>query len=69
MSTVLAWARVAGDGSLLAGSGVVSVEKVGAGRYNLVIDQEIGGPGLVATINADAGDDRGPAVPRSWPER
>jgi hypothetical protein len=60
MSTVIAWARVGGGGSLLAGSGVVGVDKVGVGRYHLTVDQEIGAAGLVATVNTDGGGDPGP---------
>lgn len=57
---MIAWAKVGADGTLLAGSGVARVSKVGRGRYALVAQNDISGAALIGTIDTGGGSDPGP---------
>ena len=54
------WAKVAADGTLLAGQGATGVNKFGIGRYQVFFDRDIGACGYLGTVNGATRSDPGP---------
>jgi hypothetical protein len=54
------WAKVASNGTLLASSGIGSVNHFGRGRYNLSTSVDISNCALTGTVNTSGGSDPGP---------
>lgn len=57
---VTLWAKVSATGTLLAASGISSVNHFGGGRYNLTTTSDISNCALTGTINTAGGGDPGP---------
>ena len=54
------WAKVSGNGALLAGSGVTSINKFGRGRYDLTTAVDVTNCALTGTVDTNGGSDPGP---------